>query len=183
MNFKLKTSKAFTIIEMLVVVGIVGLILPLFYGIVFTLLKQQVQILQLQRLKQAGDFATSQIQRTVRTSALEIDSLACENDTSLQVEVGDLDENQKISFSDINENCFVYYVKDNELASMSAILDNPVNFIDSSDSDMEIKVINAEFTKENNRVARLKFTITNTPLTDFLKPQSLSYQFFVFLRN
>lgn len=181
MNLKIKKIKAFTIVEMLVVIGIVGLILPLFFSIVFTLLKQQVQISLLQRVKQAGDLASTQIQRVVRNSAQDINSLTCQSDPVLSPFVTGADT--VLYFSDAYNNCFAYYVKDQALSSISATFSEAVNFIDSSDTDLPLKITSQSFTKESQRLAKFKFTVTSEPLVSYLKSQSLSYQFFVFLRN
>jgi len=92
-------------------------------------------------------------------------------------------DDEKIFFSDVNNICFVFYVDNNKLASMSANFDAPVYFINNIDSDMNIEISDVNFTKKNKKVGKLKFTITNNPLTNALSPQSLDYQFFVFLRN
>ncbi|MCX7881305.1 MAG: type II secretion system GspH family protein [Patescibacteria group bacterium] len=68
-NFQLK--KGFTLIEMMVVIGLVGLVLPVVFSIIFVILQQQTKIIRLSEVKRQGDFVlatlTTHIKNNVRS--------------------------------------------------------------------------------------------------------------------
>lgn len=61
-----KTEKSFSLIEMVIVVGVIGLVLPILFAIVFLIMQQQVRIYSLQEVKKQGDEALFSIKNTVR---------------------------------------------------------------------------------------------------------------------
>ena len=58
--------KSFTLIEMVVVVGVLGFALPVLFSIIFLIIQQQSRIYSLQELKRQGDGAFYTIQTTVK---------------------------------------------------------------------------------------------------------------------
>ena len=59
----------FTLIEMMIVIAIIGMILPVLFNIVFTVLRQQVRIQALQEIKRQGDSIMNSFETTLRNRA------------------------------------------------------------------------------------------------------------------
>lgn len=65
-NIHLNTKKGFSLIEVIVVISVVAFVLPAIFGIVFSVLKQQIQVYKLTEVKRQGDSALTTIQNLVR---------------------------------------------------------------------------------------------------------------------
>jgi type II secretory pathway pseudopilin PulG len=70
----IQKSLSFTLIEMLVVIGVIGLTLPAFFSIFFSLLRQQGKIYALSQVKREGDFALNTITNIIRNYGVSIHS-------------------------------------------------------------------------------------------------------------
>jgi len=68
----IKSKKSFTIIEMVIVVGVLSFTLPLLFSIIFLILRQQTNVYSLQELKNQGDNAFSTIQSTIKQDGVNI---------------------------------------------------------------------------------------------------------------
>lgn len=60
------SRKSFSLIEIVIVVGIIGMVLPILFAIVFLIMQQQIRIYALQEVKKQGDQAMNSIRSTVR---------------------------------------------------------------------------------------------------------------------
>lgn len=190
MAFKIK--QGFTLIEIVVVVGILGLILPILFSVIFTLLRMNLELSHLQRVKEVGDFVSNQIITTVRNNATSISS-TCINEPPLDgVDALQDPETESILFEDSHKVCFGYYVDENgTLASVSAALKAPdytnytVKLIDSQavNSDFLLTVESPDFSSQQEQAAKVTFTVKYSPLVSYLKPQQLTYQNFIYLRG
>lgn len=67
-------KKAFTLIEMVVVVAVVGLVIPSIFAIIFGLVREQAKIQKLSTVKGEGDFILNVVANTVRNNAFTIHS-------------------------------------------------------------------------------------------------------------
>lgn len=65
-------KKSFTLIEMIVVIGVIGMALPIFFTIILAIFQQQTRIYALQEIKRQGDDIITSINNTVKNSAMEI---------------------------------------------------------------------------------------------------------------
>ena len=65
-------KKGFTLIEMVVVVGVIGFVLPILFAIVFLIIQQQARIYSLQEVKKQGDQALFSMRGTVKQYAEKI---------------------------------------------------------------------------------------------------------------
>ena len=190
-------KRGFTLLELVIVISIIGLALPALFSIFFVLARQQIKISQLQKIKASGDTAYHEIINTVRNNAISINDSDC---VGSNVDLLTSSAETRIIFSDPystirDEKCFVYYIRENpdpihagkyQLASMSGRLDTPVILIGRDDDDLMLEIdLNAtpEFTAKGNRLARFKFSVKHIPETTSISPQSLDYQFFIFLRK
>ncbi|OGK66302.1 hypothetical protein A2313_03670 [Candidatus Roizmanbacteria bacterium RIFOXYB2_FULL_41_10] len=180
-----RPQKGFTLVEIIVVIAIIGLILPAMFSIVFTLLRLQIQISQLQRLKEVGDFVTNQMTYTIRTNAHKVDE-TCLSEAEFSLSLAGASES--VMFRDRSDNCFGYYIKDNQLASISAVLNAPSYsqvLISNSDTDFPVTVNSEDSSLEKieTRLAKIKLSLSTIPRVSYLPTQTLTYQLFTYLRN
>lgn len=63
------TKKSFTLIELIVAVGVVGFILPSVFNIFFTMLRQQLVLVAYQEMKQQGDSIERNIKNILQNRA------------------------------------------------------------------------------------------------------------------
>lgn len=66
--------RAFTFIEMIVVVGVIALVLPIIFGILFAIMQQQIKIYKLTEAKRQGDYALNVMETTIRNNAISTHS-------------------------------------------------------------------------------------------------------------
>lgn len=59
-------KKGFTLIEVIVVIAVIGFVLPALFSIIFSILKQQVQVYYLAETKREGDYVLSTLQTLMR---------------------------------------------------------------------------------------------------------------------
>lgn len=174
-------KKGFTLLEMLVVVSITGLLMPAFFAIVYSLFRQQIQLVNLQKVKEGGDFAMRIMTNTIRNNAVTIDTTC----TGASIP----GNYTKICFKDGTQTLFGYYVTNDSgpprLASYSAVLAQPVYLVDS-DSSFPLK-INPDpwplFSQIDTKTVQFTFELQNIPRVDYLVPQKMSYQFYINLHK
>lgn len=65
-------NKSFTFIETIIIVGIMGLVLPALFAVVFVILQQQVKIVRLTQIKREGDFILNVLEDTLNNYATEV---------------------------------------------------------------------------------------------------------------
>lgn len=124
-----KSSKSFTLIEMIITIGTIGLVLPALFVIIFSILQQQLKIQRLSIAKREGDYVLNIIENTIRNYAESVHSTIPAN------------ENNKICLSNNIES--VNYFKDKFgnwfrfcSSSDGQNCDNADNFIASSSSTL-----------------------------------------------
>jgi len=66
------TRKSFTLIELVVAIGVLGLILPSLFSIFFTMVRQQIVLMSYQIVKQQGDSAQRNIKNILQNRTLYI---------------------------------------------------------------------------------------------------------------
>ena len=170
-------KKGFTIIEIIVVITVIGLMLPLFVSIFFSITRLQMQLLAMQELKEQGDFVRDQIISTVRNNAALIDS------TCSSIALPGSDQTH-LCFYDVNNIPFAYAVDNSaNVASYSAALAGPIYLLDGSSTTVPIHVASPSFTAVDTKTAQFKYTVVYTPVVDYLPQQTLTYQFYTYLRN
>jgi type II secretory pathway pseudopilin PulG len=62
----IKKRESFTLIEMIIVVGVLGFALPVLFAIMFIVIQQQTRIYALQEVKRQGDIAIFSIKSSIR---------------------------------------------------------------------------------------------------------------------
>ena len=65
-------KKGFTLLEMLVVVGILAIALPAVFAIIFAIVRQQAKVYALRQVKREGDFVLNAMENTIRNEAVGI---------------------------------------------------------------------------------------------------------------
>jgi len=189
-----KKRLGFTIIEIVVVVAIVGITLPAIFAILFNLLRLNLQLSQLQRVKEVGDYVSNVMISTVRRNAIRVDESCSEG--VLQGVLSDPDISNSILFRDRYDVCFGYYLKvANDsgittvtLASVSAAL-NPLEdystplVVNDTNDNFPLTVTDLHFAEVNPHLARVNFKLVSNPQVDYLKSQELGYQYYIYIRN
>jgi len=66
------THKSFTLMELIVAVGIIGLIIPAIFGIFFAIIRQQLVLVSYQEMKYQGDSVQRNIKNVLQNSAADI---------------------------------------------------------------------------------------------------------------
>ncbi|MFA6005032.1 MAG: prepilin-type N-terminal cleavage/methylation domain-containing protein [Patescibacteria group bacterium] len=171
-------KKAFTIIEIVVVIAVIGFMLPMFISIFFNITRLQMQLLITQQLKEEGDYVQNQIINTVRNSATLI------NSTCAGLSLIPADQTV-LCFYDSNSTPFGYAVDASaNVASYSAALASPLQLLRSNtDKDIPIRIMFPSFSIIDSRTAQFKYTVVYTPRVNYLPEQSMVYQFYTYLRN
>lgn len=123
----MKKIFGFTLIEMLVVIGIIGITLPAVFAIIFAVIRQQARVYALKQVKREGDFVLSAMENVIRNEASGIFT-----DMALVNEVCDRaaltfpasytdDDGDNFYFQDYQSNWFRYFKNvNNNIASESA---------------------------------------------------------------
>ena len=184
----------FTIIEIVVVVAIVGITLPAIFAILFNLLRLNLQLSQLQRVKEVGDYVSNVMISTVRRNAIRVDE-SC-SDGVLQGVLSDPNIQSSILFRDRYDVCFGYYLKEADdsgittvtLASVSAALSPTSNYstplvVNDASDNFPLTVTDLEFDEIDPHLARVNFKLVSTPKVEYIQPQELSYQYYIYIRN
>lgn len=144
----MKIKRSFTLIEVVVVLGVILFALPALFSIVFVVLQQQTKIYRLSRVKQEGDFAMSVISNTIRSSAQSLyrgrdtdgNDLACRNFSSLvltNAELCSISPSTSTLAGDLfclkdkygSGSVFNFYLNSGILSSASALLTTPNNSV------------------------------------------------------
>ena len=73
-------KKAFTLIETIVVIAVIGITLPVIFTIILALMREQVKIYRMSQVKREGDYAINLMENTIRNKAVTIYKLAVLDD-------------------------------------------------------------------------------------------------------
>lgn len=68
----MKKVLGFTLIEMLVVIGIIAIALPAAFAIIFAIIRQQARVYALKQVKREGDFVLNKMADNIRNNAVGI---------------------------------------------------------------------------------------------------------------
>lgn len=62
----------FTLIEILVVIGVVAIALPVMFAIIYSIMRAQIRLYRLTEVKRQGDFVINSVSSTIRNNAVAI---------------------------------------------------------------------------------------------------------------
>lgn len=122
-NFQFK--KAFTLIETIVVIAVIGLTIPAIFAIIFGLVRQQTKIYRLSLVKREGDYALNIIGSLIKNRAITIYSTTppnnqqCDNVGDIYPPTGTTD---KLFFQDQQGEWFEISLLADRIASQSSNL-------------------------------------------------------------
>lgn len=132
-KIRLKVKFSFTLIETILVIGIVSLSLPLIFSIFYSIIRQQFRIYELTQVKREGDQILTLIESTINNYAIAIHSslpISESNEICVDPTEG---EKQIGYFKDWFSNWFRYSLQPTgctqncALASTSAVIAETVN--------------------------------------------------------
>lgn len=125
-------KKAFTLIETVVVVAVIGLTLPVIFAIIFTLMGQQIKIYRLSQNKREGDYLINIIENNIKNNAITIHTGIPANDTNILCKnIGTSPSTASLYFLNKDKRWFGYLATSNSVASTSANLASPINLTSS----------------------------------------------------
>ncbi len=113
---------------MLVVVGVVALVLPAVFSIVFSILRQQAKVYALQEIRRQGDFVLNSVRTTLKNYAVSVHSASPPDDTNQLCVAPGTSSSGQIYFKDRFNNYLSYSVdSENIIASSSSIPSSSIN--------------------------------------------------------
>lgn len=126
--------RSFTLIEIIVVVGVIALVLPVLFSIVFSIFNVQIKVLRLSQVKREGDFTLSTIENVIRNNGQKIYSDSCSGPVSTEVcNQGAASfpasyssaTGSNFCFTDDADKVFYFYLNGTTISSASANLTSP----------------------------------------------------------
>jgi len=192
-RFKLKSEKAsgFTLIEMIVVIGILGLIMPVIFTVIFGIVREQIKIFRLSQIKEEGDFVLNTIGNTIRGNVVSIHDSSPPDDTNQICDVvGASTPTTLLYFLDKSSNWLGYGLSNNQVASYSASFASPpMNLTSSKTIISNFKISCQKLAVYSGATIILSFDIcynTGANSCDSSRPEetaTLHYQTRIKLRN
>ena len=192
------TKKAFTFIEIVVVIGVISVSLPILFTIIFAITNQTLKVQRLSEVKKQGDYAINIIENTIRGYAVKIydeDTMLDENELCKDTGSSYSSDGSDFYIKDITGKYFNFQLTDSKIASSSPVLITEEEEIDLT-SD---KVLIENFEIQCNRnttayppIISISFDIcyknpsSNPPDCIFTRTEetaSLYYQIKIKLRN
>ena len=126
LSYEFRMKKAFTLIETIVVIGILGLILPALFAIIFVILQQQSKIYRLSEVKRQGDHVLNVMGNVIRNYAVQIysDQTLTSGNEKCATAGPPYSSSSSFYFKDksTNGNWLRFYVSGNRIASESAVI-------------------------------------------------------------
>src|SRR3990167_1683082 len=155
-----KKINGFTLMETIVVIGLISLILPIIFSIIFSITRHQARVYVLSTVKREGDNALSIIENKLRNNAVSIFSdqaLLNQVCTSLDYDGGD---GTSFYISDKTGQWFKFSLSNYEIASSSSIPNSSQNLTSSSNTRITSFNINCQQTSTFTQpVVGIAFTI------------------------
>lgn len=117
-------KKAFTLIETIIVVAILGLVLPALFAIIFVILQEQSKIYRLSEVKRQGDYVLNVMENVIKNYAVQIYSDQALTDANEKCASAASSYNSSTSFyfKDEFRNWLRFYPNGGRIASESAVL-------------------------------------------------------------
>ncbi len=114
-------KKFFTLIEVIVVLGVLGFIIPTIFIIVFTISREQLKVKAITEVKRQGDFIINNISNLIKNNAISIHSSVPPNLSNIVCFDSDFNNNSELVFEDLNTQWFKIYLNNDKISSSSAL--------------------------------------------------------------
>lgn len=117
-------KKAFTLIETIIVVAILGLVLPALFAIIFVILQEQSKIYRLSQVKRQGDYVLDVMGNVVRNYAVQIysDQAMTSANEKCVTAASSYNSSSSLYLRDKFGNWLRFYSSGSKIASESAVL-------------------------------------------------------------
>lgn len=190
----IKRKSGFTLLETVIVIGIISFILPVIFSIVFSITRQQAKVYVLSTVKREGDNALSIIENTIRNQAVSLhngipqaSNKIC-TDTSIRYPATGSSNGSDFYFYDKSGEYFRFRFLNatDEIASSSSISNASVDLTSDTNTRVSNFAISCNQTSEfTPPLVDISFTIeqkqtTSTRIEDIA---SLNYSTKIKLRN
>ncbi|MDO8496936.1 MAG: type II secretion system protein [bacterium] len=183
-------KKGFTFIEIIVVLGIITIVLPALFSIIFVILQQQNKVYRLSQVKREGDYALSIMEHVIRNYGTAVyygapptylDTPKCDTAGS------SAPYSSTMYLKDIYGNWLHFYTVDD--AGSTKIASESAQFTSGFLTTNKVKIINYSISCSRTNtfsppLVTISFTAQyNTDSTDPKDTASLTYQTSIKLRN
>jgi type II secretory pathway component PulJ len=142
----------FTLMETVIVIGLISLLLPVIFSIVFSITRQQAKVYILSQIKREGDNALNIIENLIRNNAVSIHAdipksgnTVCFDD-NLQHPDSGTSNGSDFYFSDRSGEWFKFALSENEIASSSSIPNATIDLTSNLNSRITSYEINCDQT-------------------------------------
>ncbi|MBI1863465.1 type II secretion system protein [Candidatus Microgenomates bacterium] len=123
-----RNKRAFTIMEILIVMGIISIMIPVLFTVVFAVIRQEARVYALTTVKTQGDFILNSMKFNIRNSAISLHSAypatdfnkVCTSASSTPI------AQNPLVLRDRQGNSFYYSLSGNAVASNSSVLATPL---------------------------------------------------------
>ncbi|GAB4219137.1 MAG: hypothetical protein Fur009_3760 [Candidatus Microgenomates bacterium] len=118
----------FTLVETIVVLGVLGLIIPTIFIIVFTISREQIKTNSLSIVKRQGDYIIENISNLIKNNAVSIHNQFPPDETNIVCfNSGNYSSNTDLVFEDKEGNWFRINYDGNKISSQSSTLTVDLN--------------------------------------------------------
>ncbi len=177
----MKVKKSFTLIEVIVVIGAISIVLPALFGIIFSLLRQQIKLYRLSEVKRQGDYALSLMENTIRNygAAIYDDPVAGPERCNTAG-----DSNLTVNYFKDNSNYwFRYVLSSGRIASQSEILGASVDLTSTSVTISNLSITCSRTATYSSPVVTIQFQVNSGSGTRQEEKAQLSYVTRIKMKN
>lgn len=174
-----KRNRAFTLLETIIVIGLLLVVLPVIYSIAFVISREQYQLINMQKLKDSGDFIRSQIIYAVKNEARGIVNCDVVNGFPNPSPI------YRICFADKASRNFGYYIDStSKIASIGPNINIPFD-VDNSDFSSFISPVPniSPFANIDDRAIKFEYEFSAKPKISYLNQLKLKYTYYIYLRK
>lgn len=178
-------KKAFTIIELLVVTGVIGLMIPVIFTAMFAVVRQEARVYALNTVKTQGDFILNNMKFNVRNYALSAHSASPATDANRVCTTASSTPTVQnpLVLRDREGNSFFYSVTAGAIASNSSQLATPLTLNNDKVQITGLTMscnIPSQFSAP---IITVSYTVNYVSSVSGEYPASLPYQTKIKLRN
>lgn len=177
-------KKGFTIIEILIVTVVIGMMIPIVFTVMFSVIRQEARVFALNLVKTQGDFVLNSMKVTIRNSAISTHSAnpgTTANEVCTSVSTVPAAQDPLV-LMDRDGNSFYYSVNGGAVASNSSVLAEPTMLTNLRVSITNFTMSCNKPTSSSSPVVTVSYTVNYTT-TAGQSPATLDYQTKIKLRN